>query len=61
MCPQLADTVTGLEYLHEHGIVHGDLKGVSGIHAAELVIMLSTDRPIFSLALTVAPCWQTLD
>ena len=43
MCTQLADTVTGLEYLHEHSIVHGDLKGVSGIQAAELVIMLNTN------------------
>ena len=26
---QLIGAVTGLEYLHEHDIVHGDLKGVS--------------------------------
>jgi serine/threonine protein kinase len=28
---QLVEAVTGLEYLHGHGIVHGDLKGVSWI------------------------------
>jgi hypothetical protein len=26
---QLIGAATGLEYLHEHDIVHGDLKGVS--------------------------------
>jgi serine/threonine protein kinase len=26
---QLAGVATGLEYLHEHDIIHGDLKGVS--------------------------------
>lgn len=25
---QLEDVAAGLYYLHEHGIVHGDLKGV---------------------------------
>ena len=34
VCGQLIDVVTGLEYVHGHDIIHGDLKGVSRLHAA---------------------------
>jgi len=37
--------VTGLEYLHEHGVVHGDLKGVSpwfGIKLVALMLIMAT-------------------
>ena len=35
--------VTGLEYLHERGIVHGDLKGVSPIFAIKFIALETDD------------------
>lgn len=26
---QIIDTVAGIEYLHENGVIHGDIRGVS--------------------------------
>ena len=45
---QLIDVVTGLEYLHKHDIIHGDLKGVSRLYARCGRLTLSINRPMFS-------------
>jgi len=46
---QLVGAAAGLEHLHEYGIVHGDLKGVSPRFVIELVsTSINATRPISS-------------
>jgi serine/threonine protein kinase len=47
--------MNGLEYLHKHDIVHGDLKGVSPWFSIELIpILINATRQISSWILTAA-------
>ena len=58
---QLSEIMLGTSYLHELGIIHGDLKGVS-VDNYDLIFRLAeyTIRQTFSLTTTVPPSLQTL-
>jgi len=67
---QAMDVAEGLSYLHEHGIIHGDLKGVSYLffvhtpytetdHMSSQMFSLATQEEHTSLTL-VSPRYPTL-
>jgi len=58
---QLSEVMSGTAYLHELGVVHGDLKGVtSATHDPVHHLTDRLTRQTFSLTTTVPPSLQTL-
>jgi len=65
MSRQLLDICHGLQFLHSHDVIHGDLKGVRVSNVSQLMcpvqvlIILCSARTIFLSALRVPLVWET--